>query len=81
MTVKEYIKMTSGISKVNIYDKNGNYVEIDCSATQIVKYVDEEILKVDLTGTTSSTNLDGKELTFVKVSVSIHLANYEKEED
>ena len=80
MTVKEYIKMSEGISRIDICDKNGEYVEMDCSATKIVNFIDNEISKVVISGTTNYLEFDGKKIPFVKVWVSIHLADYEKKE-
>ena len=80
MTVKEYIKMTEGISRIDICDKNGEYVAIDCPASKIVNYVDNEVSKVVLSGTASNLESDGKKIPFAKVSVSIHLADYENKE-
>lgn len=80
MTVKEYIKMTDGISRIDICDKNGEYVEIDCPASKIVKFVDNEVCKVTISGTISNLDSDGKKIQFVKVWVRINLADYEKKE-
>lgn len=80
MTVKEYIKMTEGISRIDIRDKNGEYVEMDCPATKIVNYVDNEISKVELSGTVSYLESDGKKIPFVRSWVCIHLADYENKE-
>lgn len=81
MTVKEYIKMTEGISRIDIYDKNGEYVEVDCSASKIVNFVDNEVSKVVLSGTITHLDSDGKKIPYVKTWVSIHLADYDKKEN
>ena len=46
MTVKDFLKRTAGINRVDIIDKDGFIVDVDSTAISILKYIDREIIKI-----------------------------------
>ena len=46
MTVKDFLKRTAGINRVDIIDKDGFVVDVDSTAISILKYIDKEIIKI-----------------------------------
>ena len=73
MTVKDFLKQTTGINRVDLVDKDGFVIDIDASTISILKYIDREIINFEFDTRVEKTS-DGN-IEHIRVLAILRIAD------